>query len=127
MGSLVTLEMGKGLQVFTYARHLWVLSDEGSLACHTYCDRTSAYNGHLLGPVALTPLPSVWQCSCPACFYDLVLSRLGSELPTFRLRGEHSNLSYRKSIQVGRKQNLSYNFQLFIIGGHSFAVSHISF
>ena len=23
---------------FTYARHLWTLSSEGSLACHTYCD-----------------------------------------------------------------------------------------
>ena len=28
---------GEGLQM-TYARHLWPLSSEGSLACHTYCD-----------------------------------------------------------------------------------------
>ena len=29
---------GEGLQILTYARHLWSLSSEGSLACHTYCD-----------------------------------------------------------------------------------------
>ena len=27
---------GEGLQILTYARHL--LSSEGSLACHNYCD-----------------------------------------------------------------------------------------
>ena len=42
---------GERLQIFTYARHLWPLSSEGSLACHTYCD-TSVYNG----PVTLTPI-----------------------------------------------------------------------
>ena len=26
------------LQILTYARQLWPLSSEGSLACHTYCD-----------------------------------------------------------------------------------------
>ena len=29
---------GKGLQILTYARHLWPLRSEGSLTCHTYCD-----------------------------------------------------------------------------------------
>ena len=28
----------EGLQIFTYARHLWPLSSEVLLACHTYCD-----------------------------------------------------------------------------------------
>ena len=28
---------GEGLQFFTYARHSWPLSSEGSLTCHTYC------------------------------------------------------------------------------------------
>ena len=28
---------GKGLQMLIYARHLWPLSSEGSLACYTYC------------------------------------------------------------------------------------------
>ena len=29
---------GEGLQMFTYIRHIWLLSSEGSLACQTYCD-----------------------------------------------------------------------------------------
>ena len=31
---------GEGLQIvsYMYAGHLWALSSEGSLACHTYCD-----------------------------------------------------------------------------------------
>ena len=30
--------VGEGLQILTYARHLWPLSSEDSLACHIYCD-----------------------------------------------------------------------------------------
>ena len=29
---------GEGLQILTYASHIWPLSTEGSLACHAYCD-----------------------------------------------------------------------------------------
>ena len=29
---------GEGLQILTYAWHLWPLSSEGSLPCHTYYD-----------------------------------------------------------------------------------------
>ena len=29
---------GDGLQIMTYVRHLWPLSSERSLACHTYYD-----------------------------------------------------------------------------------------
>ena len=29
---------GEGLQILTYARHLWPLSSKGSYACHTCCD-----------------------------------------------------------------------------------------
>ena len=46
---------GEGLQILNHARHSWPLSSEGSLACHTYCE-TSVYNGHLRGPVTLTPI-----------------------------------------------------------------------
>ena len=48
---------GEGLQILTYARHLWPLSSEASLACHTYCDTGHPdYNGHNgLGPT--TPAP----------------------------------------------------------------------
>ena len=33
----------EGLQILTYARLSWPLSNKGSLACHTYC-----YTGHQL-------------------------------------------------------------------------------
>ena len=29
---------GEGVQILTYARHSWLLSSYGSLACHIYCD-----------------------------------------------------------------------------------------
>ena len=29
---------GEWLHILTFSRHLWALSSEGSLACHTYCD-----------------------------------------------------------------------------------------
>ena len=46
----------EGLQILTYAPHLWPLGSEGSLACHTYCGTGHPYNnGHLRGPVTLTP------------------------------------------------------------------------
>ena len=28
----------EGLQIFTYDRHSWPMSSEGSFECHTYCD-----------------------------------------------------------------------------------------
>ena len=43
----------KGCYYF-YARHLWPLSSEGSLACLTW-HGASAYNGKLLRPVTLIP------------------------------------------------------------------------
>ena len=49
---------GEGLQILTYARHLspMIMSSEGSLACHTYCDTGHPFcTGHLRGPVILTP------------------------------------------------------------------------
>ena len=52
--------VGEGLQILTYARHLWQLSSKGSLACHTFCD-----TGHLIimvkseDPSQLRLMPSV--------------------------------------------------------------------
>ena len=52
-----------------HARHLWPLSSEGSLTCHTCCDTGLPFimvisedprHSHLL--------PSVWQCSCHYLF-----------------------------------------------------------
>ena len=83
---------GEGLQIFSFARHSWPLSSEGSIACLTYCD-----TGHsFLMVISEDPwhshlLPSVWQWGCHYLFFfDLGLSRLGFEHPIFRLRGERS-------------------------------------
>ena len=60
---------GEGLQILTYARHSWPLSIEGSLACHTYCDK-----GHLfITVISEDPwhshlLLSIWQWSCHYLF-----------------------------------------------------------
>ena len=35
---------GEGLQILTYARHLWPLSSDGSLACHTRSAVTLVFN-----------------------------------------------------------------------------------
>ena len=55
---------GEELQILTYARHLWALSSEGSLACHT----CSVCNSHLRGPVTLTPNAELWEWSCHYLF-----------------------------------------------------------
>ena len=76
------------LQNLTFARHLWPLSSEGSLACHTYFD-----TGHPFimvipeGPWHSQLLPSVGSGIVTTCCYDLGLSRLGFEHPTFSLAG----------------------------------------
>ena len=48
------------LQIWTYTRHSWPLSSEGSLLCRTYCDmgQPFIYNGHLRGPMTLH------NCTC---------------------------------------------------------------
>ena len=82
---------GEGLQMLTYARYSWPLSSEGSLACHAYCD-----TGH---PFIMVISEDPWHSrllpfgsgAVTTCFYDLGLSRLGFEHPSFRLRGERSN------------------------------------
>ena len=60
---------GEGLHILTYARHLWPLRSEASLACHTYCD-----TGHLFTMVTTEDpwhshlMLSVWQWSCHYLF-----------------------------------------------------------
>ena len=61
--------VGEGQQILAYARHSCPLSNEGSLACHTYCD-----TGHKF--IMVIPedprhshlMPSVWQWSCHYLF-----------------------------------------------------------
>ena len=70
---------GEGLHILTYARHSWLLSSKGSLACHTYCDM-----GHpFLMVINLKTCDTLYDT-----FYDLGLSLLGFEHPTFRLHGK---------------------------------------
>ena len=46
---------GEGLQILINDRHLWPLSSEGSLACHTYCDTGHPFIMVLRGSVTLAP------------------------------------------------------------------------
>ena len=53
---------GEGLQMFTYARHSWPLSIEGSLACHTYCDTGHPFIIFIFeDPWHSNLLPSIWS------------------------------------------------------------------
>ena len=64
---------------------------------HLLWHGASVYNGHLWGPVTLTPiaiaegLAVAVSRAVTTWFYNLGLSRLGFEHPTFRLRGERSS------------------------------------
>ena len=52
---------GEGLQIFIYARNSWALSSEGFFCLsHLLWHGTSVYNGHLQGPVTLTPIADRW-------------------------------------------------------------------
>ena len=80
------------LQILTYARHIWSLSNKGSLAYHTYCDAGHVYNGHLRELVrSHTYCRAYSSGDSTTCFYGWVLSRLGFDHPTFHFRGERSN------------------------------------
>ena len=84
---------GEGLQILTYALYSWPQSSEGSLACHTYCD-----TGHLF-IIWSSPRTRDTHTYCHALsseavttrFYNLGLSQLGFEHPTFSLQGQRSN------------------------------------
>ena len=59
---------------------------------HLLWNGASVYNGHLRGPPWHSLLLlSGWQWNCPYLFYNLGLSRLEFEHPTFRLRCERSD------------------------------------
>ena len=60
--------------------------------CHTYCHTGHSFIMFISEDAwHLYSLLSVWQWSCHYLFYDLGLSRLGIEHPTFPLRGKRSN------------------------------------
>ena len=77
-----------GFRLTPYARHLWPLSREDSLAPHLLWHKTSVYNDHLRGPVT----PTLFDFGAVSTrLNDLGLSRLGFEQPIFRFRGACSN------------------------------------
>ena len=87
---------GGGLQVLTYARHLWPLSSEDYLACHTFFETGQPF----IMVISETRDTHTYclefvSAAVTICFYDLGLSRLGFELPTLRLRGERSTAAAR--------------------------------
>ena len=78
---------GEGLQILTYARHLWPLSSENSLAFHTYYDTVHPFIMVISeDPWHSHQLPSVWQWSCHYLFYYLVC----------RYRGLNPDLPHRR-------------------------------
>ena len=63
----------EGLHILTFSRHSWPLINEGSLACHTYCDTVH----HLRGPP--TCCRAFDSGAITTCFNDLGLSRPRTE------------------------------------------------
>ena len=79
---------GERLQILTYDRHLWPLSSESSLACHTHCDTghpfimvifKDPWHSHLV--------PSVWQWSCHYLLHRLRFVADGIWTPNLPLAG----------------------------------------
>ena len=74
---------GEGLQILTYDRHSWPLSsEEGSLACHTYCDTGEPFIMVIPeSPWHLHLLPSVCQWNCLSIFLRLKSVAAGIRTP----------------------------------------------
>ena len=82
---------GEGLYIFTYARHSWPLSSEGSLTCHSYCDTLLPFKMVISeDPWHSHLLPSVWQWSCHYLFLRLWSVATGDQTPISRMRGERN-------------------------------------
>ena len=78
---------------------------------HQMWHGTSVYNGHIRGPVTLTPIAErlTVELSLPV-LTTLGLSRLGFENPTLRLRDERSNrLRHRSGLWKGNTLFLLIN------------------
>ena len=64
---------GEGMQILTYARHLWPLSSEGSLACHTYCDSCYPYLLLYLCTETSPNFFKIMQCGDASCLFNLII------------------------------------------------------
>ena len=57
---------GEGMEMFTYARHSWPMSNEESLTCHTFCDiREDCI-------IVRTVIHSIKIKKCITCIYILL-------------------------------------------------------
>ena len=65
-------------------------------------------------PWYLHLLPSVWQEAITTCFYDLGLSGLGFDHPTFRMRSESSDWLHHRGCYTNL-QPLTGNSDVFIL------------
>ena len=77
-----------------YAQHQWPLSSEGLLNVpHLLWHGATLYNGHLRGPVMLSP-------AVTTCFYDLGLSRPGIESRSSACKAYALPLRHRGGVWV---------------------------
>ena len=85
----------------THGHWAWPLSSEGSLACHTFCDMEHPFKIVISeDPWHSHLLPTFSSGAVTTCFYDLGLSWLEFEQPTFRLQGKRSNpLRHRRGLE----------------------------
>ena len=86
MGSTITSE---GLQILTNARHLWSLSSDCSLACHTYFDTGHPFIMFISKDMCHShPFPNIWQWSCYYLFLRLRSVAAGIRTPYLPLAGQ---------------------------------------
>ena len=83
---------GEELQNLAKARHSWLLSTVGFFSVqYLLWHQTYVYNGHFRGPVTHTPYAERLAVELsPPVYYELGLSLMGFEHPTFRLRCQRS-------------------------------------
>ena len=98
----------KGCIFFTYARHSWPLSSEGSLTCHTHCDTGIPFIKEISeDPWHSHLLPSVCQWSSHNLFLRLRSVATRNQTPILRMRGERSTSTPpRRSIIMVRRDTL---------------------
>ena len=73
-------------QILTYAEHLWPLSSEGSLTCHTHCDTGLTF----IMVISEDPWHSHLMWSCHYLFLRLRSVATGDRTPISLVRGERS-------------------------------------
>ena len=89
------------LQISTYARHSWPLSSEGSLTCHTCCDTGHSFEMVIFDVSRDTRIycREFSSGAVTTCLYDLDLSRVRFEHPSFPLRdGRSDPLPHRTAV-----------------------------